>query len=973
MRVAVCTIVAKNYLPFARALMSSVQRWNPELLRIVILVDRIDGHFNPANEPFETISSDELHLPSSQWFHFKYTILELSTAIKPYALEFLQHRYDLDSVIYLDPDIKIYSPLDGLLAVLEQRSMILTPHLTAVLEDEARPTDLDILRSGAFNLGFIALRFVPEMSTFLKWWQTKLYDQCVVDLTSGLFVDQRWMDLAPGLFSGVFINRQPGYNVAYWNLPHRDLRRTPAGLTVNGEPLCFFHFSGFDPKNPELFSRHQNRYRLRDLPGDVRELVMEYARDLLGFGYEACQSWPYAYGRFENGFSIPDVARPLHHEAPEIMARVSDPFSEAGYDEFLRVWNEPVVGGSGERRGVTRFAYRIYRTRADVQAVMPDVLGGDYVRFLDWMLSSGKSEHRIDPVFLAPVWDALQVAQKHRGAQAEAADKSGVHPEGISDSPLWYKLGASISQLPATDLNRLIEEGSAGFRLSRLARAIYESRPDLQRYMPDPTGRDGAKFLLWIQTYGVEEYGLNDMYLAPLRRQWDELVASLPGLVGLRYKTLLFATRRALTLRGKAGRLVDSVKLRVAGRRLRSAVARATHGFHGQPYGNGNVARPEARSLLSPFGVNLVGYLRAEMGMGESGRSALAAVQAVGLPAAAHVVTTGGQYREQNSLGAASSKSNPYCFNLFHVNAGETDVIGARLGSKFSAGKYNIGYWAWELEDFPERWIQAFTRYHEIWTPSAFCQDVLVRRSPLPVVRIPHCIVLEAPAPVDRETLGLPASGFLFLCMFDMLSVMERKNPAGAIQAFRRAFEGDKRCHLVVKVNNAQKAPESLARLRDLSAGANITIVDRIFSREEVVALLRHVDCLVSLHRAEGFGLILAEAMLLAKPVIATAYSGNMDFTKPGNSLLVGYKMKPVGKGCAPYDEHCSWADPNIDEAVRHMRAIFEGPELRQEIGSAARAYVSTYLSPEAVGRQIRERLQTIRRFLGETARDGAF
>jgi hypothetical protein len=361
--------------------MSSVRQWNPELLRIVVLVDRIDGYFDPANEPFEVLCSEDFNVPNPKWFHFKYTILELSTAVKPYALEFLQHRYNLDSVIYLDPDIKVYAPFDGLLAVLKQRNMILTPHLTAVLEDQARPTDLDILRSGTYNLGFIALRFTPEVTDFLKWWQTKLYDQCVADIARGLFVDQRWMDLAPGLFSGVFINRQPGYNVAYWNLPHREVRRTPAGFTVNGEPLYFFHFSGFDPANPEPFSRHQNRYRLSDLK-DAEELVLEYGRDLFASGYETCRSWPYAYGRFENGFPVPDVARPLHHEASEVLERVSDPFSREGFDEFVRVWNEPVMKAAGERTGVTRLAYRIYRTRADVQAVMPDVLGGDYGRFL---------------------------------------------------------------------------------------------------------------------------------------------------------------------------------------------------------------------------------------------------------------------------------------------------------------------------------------------------------------------------------------------------------------------------------------------------------------------------------------------------------------------------------------------------------------------------------------------------------------
>jgi glycosyltransferase involved in cell wall biosynthesis len=957
MRAAVCTIVAKNYLPFARVLMKSVRQRNPELRRIVILADRIDGYFDPTNEPFEVILSEELDIPNAGWFHFKYTILELSTAVKPYALEFLRHRYNLDLIVYLDPDIKVYAPLDGLLAALNQCNMILTPHLTAVLQDQTRPTDLDILRSGAYNLGFIALRFNPEMSGFLRWWQAKLYDHCFVDLVRGLFVDQRWMDLAPGLFSGVFVNRQPGYNVAYWNLPHREVRRTPAGYTVNGEPLYFFHFSGFDPANPERFSRHQDRYRLGDLK-DARDLVLEYANDLLVSGYETCRTWPYAYGRFEHGVPITDAARPIHHVAPELLERVSNPFSREAFGEFVRVWNEPVVRSKGERAGVTRLAYHIYRTRADVQAAMPNVFGGDCVQFLDWMLSSGISEHRIDPVFLAPVWDALQAARKRKGGRTETAGETTAPNGAAPGGPLWYKLGASVFRLSPSELNQTIDDGRAGFRLTRLAQAIYESRVDLQRSMPDPAGRDGARFLLWILTYGVREYGLSDAYLAPLRGQWAELLASLSLPERLRYRTLLFAARCALGVRDKAARLSGSSKYRGARKRLRRARVRDDD------------TALEASAVAAPFGLNLVGYLRAEMGVGESSRSALAAAQAAGLPTAVQVVTADDHYREEHPLQAAGSASNPYCFNMLHINADQTLAIGARLGSEFFAGRYNIGYWAWELEEFPQRWDQAFKRYHEIWTPSSFCQDGLARRSPIPVVRIPHCIALGEPALIGREALGLPAQGFLFLCMFDMLSIMERKNPAAAIQAFRGAFEGHADCHLVVKVNNAQGFPRNLALLRDMAGGAKVVIIDKVFSRSETVALLGHADCLVSLHRSEGFGLVLAEAMLLAKPVIATAYSGNMDFTKPGNSLLVGFRMKPVGKGCEPYDEHCLWADPSIGEAVVHMRAVFESAQLRHETGSAARSYVSTYLSPEAVGRQMRERLQTVWRSFGQTAAD---
>jgi glycosyltransferase involved in cell wall biosynthesis len=310
---------------------------------------------------------------------------------------------------------------------------------------------------------------------------------------------------------------------------------------------------------------------------------------------------------------------------------------------------------------------------------------------------------------------------------------------------------------------------------------------------------------------------------------------------------------------------------------------------------------------------------------------------------------------------------------LLHVNADQVLPVRAQLGNGFYRRRYNIGFWAWELDDFPDKWDKAFASYQEIWTPSTFCQDGLARRSPIPVVRVPHAIDLEEPPPIGREALGLPARGFLFLCVFDMLSVMERKNPAAAIRAFLSAFGDRDDCHLIVKVNNTRRFPEKLARLQELAAGANVTFLDQVFSRREIVALLNHSDCLVSLHRSEGFGLVLAEAMRLAKPTIATAYSGNMDFTKPGNSLLVGYSLKPVGKGCEPYGESSLWADPDIGDAVRHMRAVFESEDLRHTIGAAAQAYVMKHLSPETVGKQIEQRLQVLWRSFGGPARARAY
>src|SRR5438034_2718545 len=157
MRVAACTIIAKNYLPFARVLMSSIRACSPDILRIVILADRPDGFFDPKREDFDIILSEDLSIPEPRWFHFKYTILELNTAVKPYALEFILERYGVDRLFFFDPDISVYGELDKLVTSLQDRSIVLTPHLTSPLIDDCRPTDLDILRSGSYNLGFLGI------------------------------------------------------------------------------------------------------------------------------------------------------------------------------------------------------------------------------------------------------------------------------------------------------------------------------------------------------------------------------------------------------------------------------------------------------------------------------------------------------------------------------------------------------------------------------------------------------------------------------------------------------------------------------------------------------------------------------------------------------------------------------------------------------------------------------------------------
>ena len=258
------------------------------------------------------LSLTDLVLPQpTPHFAFKYDITELSTAVKPFLLEHLLRSRRLDRILYLDPDILVTHPLDGLFAHLDSADFVLTPHVDQDYpEDGLAPGDGHILTSGIFNLGFFGIRASENSRSFLRWWQGKLADKCVIAHAHGYFVDQRFIDLAFTLFPGFFIEKDTGYNVAYWNLHSRRLSReeTTGRWRCNAGPLYFFHFSNYKFEQPEAISGFLTRYRLNDRP-DLAPLFSDYRRRLIENGYEQTRSWPYSYGSMRSGRPIPYFAR----------------------------------------------------------------------------------------------------------------------------------------------------------------------------------------------------------------------------------------------------------------------------------------------------------------------------------------------------------------------------------------------------------------------------------------------------------------------------------------------------------------------------------------------------------------------------------------------------------------------------------------------------------------------------------------
>ncbi len=366
-------------------------------------------------------------------------------------------------------------------------------------------------------------------------------------------------------------------------------------------------------------------------------------------------------------------------------------------------------------------------------------------------------------------------------------------------------------------------------------------------------------------------------------------------------------------------------------------------------------------------GVNLIGFIRAAMGIGEGARSDARALEAAREPFTIYNYESGNPARMTDlNWRHRESKDTPFDITLLHINPDHAAEAVAELPDRCFSDRHVIGYWAWELPEMPGEWIDAFRLVDEVWVPSQFCQQSIGMQSPVPVVTIPHCIDVEYDSKIDRSHFDLPGNRFLFLSMFDVNSRQERKNPYGAIEAFCQAFPADDQSAcLVIKLNNA--TPAALKELHERIDGRhNIHILDGIYSRGEINALIANVDCFVSLHRSEGFGLGPAEAMSLGKVAMITRWSGNTDYMTADNCIGIDYRLVTLTDDAGPYRAGQYWAEPDLGQAAEAMQNLAADSELVARLGENARATIREHFSPDAVGRLMRKRLDAIRARRGQ-------
>ncbi|MCC2617226.1 glycosyltransferase [Aestuariibacter halophilus] len=831
MKVCIFTIVSNNYLHYANTLFESVREHCPQADLVLGLCDKkTEKTFCPEAEIIEMC---DLPIEDIGRFIYQYSILELNTAIKPYVIEELMKR-GYDAVIYLDPDIKVFGTLDPMLALLQEHNVLLTPHLTNLLDDGKLPDELGILQAGSYNLGYIGLANNTETMKLVKWWQRKLYKECVVDISRGLFVDQKWMDMVPSLFDGVYICRDEGWNVAYWNLNHRDVVEKQNEFFVNGQPLMFFHFSGYSIEAKTL-SKHQNRFAKADKGPALVKLCEIYNECLLKHGIDEFKSIPYAFSQFADGTNVPDASRRLIKDDPAFDAiDFFDPKDCQKVHDFL---NQCVGGRSSNAIGISRLAHALWSSRDDLKNAFPDVLGADSTSFVEWLCHAAPKE----------------------------ANFADVYIEGMrKDLETWRDKNASQN----TDYNSSLFSGLIRFAWSHRQLLPLSLRLKL-----------GA---------GVANWAFKKAYSAP---------------------------QQALHVEG------------------------------------------------AEYGLNLIGYVHAESGVGEAARSSIRGINSAQIPHCIVDYRVGNISRMGEVVDGNLVDEMLYGVNLIHVNADQSKIVRESLGENKFSDKYNIGYWYWELPEFPEMFDFAFDQVDEIWVATTYTQHALEQKTSKPVRLIRPNVSVDIDSDIDLSAFSLPNEAFTFFHMSDVLSMHQRKNPLGVINAFTRAFQGkpEENVRLLLKISNLERQPELQKAVRAaIAKDTRIELIEGYLDRPTLNAILFNIDCYVSLHRAEGFGLPIAEAMCLGKPVIATMWSGNADFMTEANSLPIKFELTTLETTIGPYEKGQVWAEPCLDDAADKMINIANNRAIANALGEQAAKDIAEQYSPKASGEAIKARLNEI-------------
>jgi glycosyltransferase involved in cell wall biosynthesis len=375
----------------------------------------------------------------------------------------------------------------------------------------------------------------------------------------------------------------------------------------------------------------------------------------------------------------------------------------------------------------------------------------------------------------------------------------------------------------------------------------------------------------------------------------------------------------------------------------------------------------------SPYQIPvLAGRPFAPIGMGEHIRCSFRAFQAAGLTLSLLDIYSFENQEDPEivaEIGSHLVRRLSSRVNIFHMNGDEVELSLNHLGRDLFSCGYNIIYPTWELSIYPQEWAKQLNCFDEIWAPSRFIFESIQQASSKPVFHMPLSTEVEVTSFLGRRYFEIPESSYVFLFFFDFSSYIDRKNPFATIKAFEMVCSArpNANIRLVIKLNRYITSPRSqsdfqrfIELVNQCQCGDRVIIIDKLLTDNEVKNLVRCCDCFVTLHRSEGYGKGMAEAMFLGKPVIATAYSGNLDFMNEANSCLVPYKLIDVEEGQYPYAKGQVWAEPDIHQAVSYMIKLLDDRDWGRKLGQIASRHIRVHFSYRAIGLRYRHRLNEI-------------
>jgi hypothetical protein len=326
MNMHIFTSITANYLPKAAALAHSVKRFHPEAIFHVVLSDDMPKCAADTTAAFDSvINIRDLPIENLSSWIFKHRLVELCTAVKGTAFQYIAAHHRAERIYYFDPDIVVFNRLDGLERMLDERSILLTPHQCVPDTDPEAVLDNEhcCLRNGVYNLGFLAVKMAGQGAQFIDWWAERLRSHCYDEVENGLFTDQRWVDLAPAFFDDLAIVREPQYNVATWNLTHRHATgRAPNGVQINGKPLVFYHFSGFDSGSQKMMLERYGSHS--PVLFELRDWYIMRCHEL---GQSTLGKIDCIYNQFSNGERITTAHRQRYRRRDDLMRAFPDPFA----------------------------------------------------------------------------------------------------------------------------------------------------------------------------------------------------------------------------------------------------------------------------------------------------------------------------------------------------------------------------------------------------------------------------------------------------------------------------------------------------------------------------------------------------------------------------------------------------------------------------------------------------------------------